>query len=169
MISDIIELIFSNLFIVIIILGGLMSFFKENKKQKEAAEKRRNERKTTQTSQPLPGRMETNRPTQSRQQKSTKEKQAPSMKSIEEQRAEQLKRLRRTVSTIGNNEHTDQHKIPKDIEKGLLRTQTKSRSQHQTPFQKKLTRTGLMDSIVMAEILDKPKSLRPHHPSYKKY
>lgn len=35
MISDIIELIFSNLFIVIIILGGLMSFLKKIRNKKK--------------------------------------------------------------------------------------------------------------------------------------
>src|SRR5699024_20438 len=160
MIEDIIDFIFSNLFLVVIIAGGLISFFTENKKQKEASEERQQQRKTT--SHPLPNRMDTHKPVQSSQQNTKQQTKAPSMKSIEEQREEQLKRLRRTVSTTEKNEQTDNELVSSDMEKRLFKKETKPKLQHQTHFQKRLTKTGLIDSIVMAEILDKPKSLRPH-------
>src|SRR5699024_12541843 len=58
--------------------------------------------------------------------------------------------------------------LSSDMEKRLLKKETKPKLQHQTHFQKRLTKTGLIDSIVMAEILDKPKSLRPHQRTRKR-
>src|SRR5699024_11084271 len=130
------------------------------KKQKEASEERQQQRKTT--SHPLPTIMDTHKPLQTSQQNTKQQAKAPSMKSIEEQRKEQLNHLRRTVSTREKNEHTDTEHVSTDLEKRLLKNKTKPKLKHHTHFQKRLTKTGLIDSIVMAEILDKPKSLRPH-------
>src|SRR5699024_4529595 len=104
MIEDIIDFIFSNLFLVVIIACVLISFFTENKKQKEALEERQQHRKTT--SHPLPNRIDTHKPVQSSQQNTKQHTKAPSMTSIEEHQEEQLKRLRRTVSWPEKKEHT---------------------------------------------------------------
>src|SRR5699024_11147944 len=90
-------------------------------------------------------------------------------KSIEEQRAEQYEELRRRMQTPQTNQQ-DRSKDSSNLSAENKVKDVDSMEQKTTPkdlevayhLQRNLTREGLAESIVMAEVLGPPRALNPY-------
>jgi|SRR5690625_4491966 len=85
--------------------------------------------------------------------------------SLEEQREKQLEQLATRMDT-----HLDSEPIDEEISKSnpsVVTTNTSEipevkRKQMKGRIQKRLNRDGLIDSVIMAEVLSKPRALKPY-------
>jgi len=160
------EAIFGNFMIVLIIIGGIVGFLKDKsekgKQQKEQSES------------PLGTPNPTAAPSAGRDYQTSRHKPVEPVRreshhsapSVGEQRAEQMKQL------VGRMQ-TGTSKTPEDVQpkviKGSTATAKRSKpvkSQRPDAFKKKfksnLTRDGLVDSIIMAEVLGSPRATKPY-------
>lgn len=172
----VLEAIFGNFMIVIIIIGGIISFLKDKsgKEKQERQQSDRPYRKPNMAPASSDGGYQTrkNDPRHSAQkQQVSQSSSAANSISIEEQQAEQLKKLAGRVDTgvdqtlgemsrevLDKSEHPEQqprHKKPR----------------HHRAFQKRIKRNisheGLAESVIMAEVLGAPRAVRPYRPTAK--
>ncbi len=162
------EAIFGNFMIIIIIIGGIISFLK-NKSGNEQQEKRRHE-KTQRTRTQVPsGRYDPAKQRSEQQMHQQSEDQHHSdteMITAEEQRAAQLKNL---AGKIESDLSTRLEELPeagpvKHTEKKPVYAKSAKHRPEAKHFRKNLTGKGLVQSVVMAEVLGPPKATRPYRP-----
>ncbi|HLR40732.1 MAG TPA: hypothetical protein VK091_03590 [Virgibacillus sp.] len=160
------EAIFGNFMIVLIIIGGIVGFLKD-KSEKGKQQKNQSEspfETPNPTAAPSTGRdYQTSRHKPAEQVRRQSHQSAPS---VGEQRAEQMKQLVGRMQT--GTSKTPENVQPKKIE-GNTATAKRSKpvkSQRPDAFKKKLksnlTRDGLVDSIIMAEVLGSPRATKPY-------
>ncbi|GAB3050829.1 hypothetical protein [Virgibacillus ainsalahensis] len=159
------EFIANNFFLVIIIIAGILGFFRNN-----AAQQQEQNRKA----QPPGNRNNVPRPTpypsggnESQQESRTAEQ--PSQRSIsttsvEEQQNEQMDRLARKLRTDSKQE---MEKLPHDAIRentSLERSKDLSKNQEEVKSQIKdnLDRKGLVNGIIMSEVLGPPRAKKPY-------
>lgn len=167
MLENLIDAILGNLFFVVIIVGGLISFFSDRKKKEEARNKEENQRKQkTPTSQTIgrvqpeaeKGSMErkpTERTTLAEQMNQSNQK---DIKSVDQLRKEQLKRLKGTISSNGETHKNDNSNTSYSLSEKKLSKST----QFNSDFIKNLNEKKLAENIIFSEVLGKPRSLKPY-------
>lgn len=168
--EQLIDLIFENPFLLVIILGALFSLFGGKKKEEQQEQRQRQNQRTgsqqqrqQQSQQPM--RTKSN-PSQPRQQvkKKTQEKRAPQL-SIEEQRARQMARFASNHVTEHHSAEADEKLVRAD-ERRKTEIQNLTSSYDQKRFKKEfkqgLTREGLINSVIMAEVLGSPRARNPY-------
>lgn len=148
---QLIEFIFSNPLFIFIIFA-LISFFTNQQKKERKNDKRENVERHTKT-ETIPNRREQKRP------KPVKDIQM----SIEELRQQQLERLTQNIQSqvsieAGHDDkQIDEKKSSKVIEQNVVK-----RPQIKSNFSGRLTKEGLVDSIIMKEVLGRPRALKPY-------
>lgn len=157
--DQLIELIFDNLFFVVIIIGAIFSMFKgkENKEEQQERQQVPQQIKTT------PSVPKSNQP---RHVKTHAErKKAELQLSVEEQRAEQMKQLAMNVGSQHTSISTISQVKPGDGRRSLEINDLTSNYNHEKfkgNFKESLTKEGLVNSIVMAEVLGVPRARNPY-------
>lgn len=168
MLENLIDAILGNLFFVVIIVGGLISFFSDKKKKEEAKENQSKQQMPK--SQPL-GRQQPEvkrapieRKTYDKTTRSEQMNQAnhKGTQSIDQLREEQLKRLKGTIASSVNNRGKYDSKMNKKSNDLLLERKSSISPKSKGAFMGHLTTKSLADSIVLAEVLGKPRSMKPH-------
>lgn len=148
------EAILSNPFLILLILGGIFSFFKGNPEKSQQEQQQRPSGRPTQTH------------TRTAQEKSTpvhipQETNIDSL-SIEEHRDEQMERLREQLNT-GEHRLPDISKSDSSAPKVVHSHETSYKyNEFKKDMKRNLTKQGLIDSIVMAEVLGPPRARKPY-------
>lgn len=152
------EAILSNPFLILLILGGIFSLF-GGKTDKAHQENKQSSNRPTQTTQSY-RRTDPIRNTQVNDHKTTN----INTMSIEEHREEQIERLK---DQLHNNDRYET--LPSDDKNTL--SEPKAIHHHEKSYQfnqfkkdmkRNLTKQGLVDSIVMAEVLGAPRARKPY-------
>ncbi|MFC3039098.1 hypothetical protein ACFOGI_02390 [Virgibacillus xinjiangensis] len=150
--GNLIEFIFSNFFIVIMMIAGLMGFFRNSKQEEQHPER------------PIPRPAPASPPQQTQSGRQRKEETIVSSESIKEQQNKQIDRLAKhlhTAKTTGDTDSrlTDTLESPlREPGKGLTKQQEETRSS----IKRNLNRKGLVNGIVMSEVLGPPRAKRPY-------
>ncbi|MEJ8776560.1 hypothetical protein [Pseudogracilibacillus sp. ICA-222130] len=180
------EFIFGNLFFVIIIVAAIINFFNSAKKEEEKKRRQQQQRQQRRTNQSEQSRQkeqkERKMPTFSELQDQLKEqfdqfiepeeKKAPQEKerqstvradyatetldSIEDQRQKKYERLRAQYQSQSSKED-----IKEDLST-LLGSKKAATQDVSIAIEKKLTREGIVEGIIMAEVLGPPRALKPY-------
>lgn len=155
------EFIFANFFIVLIVVGFIINFFSKNRNEEERKQQR--ERRES----PLPDLRETRtydraRETVQQTKQQLEQRTEATAKTIEEQRQEQYERLRSQYQTAYNEE--DAKKALNQAVQGQTSIKRKEEvAKVDIHLDKKLTSAeGLIESVIMAEVLGPPRALNPY-------
>ncbi|MBY7143346.1 hypothetical protein KFZ56_09795 [Virgibacillus sp. NKC19-3] len=163
--GSLIELIMDNLFIVVIIIAGIIGFFRNSSAEQEQDRRQTNRPRPTSTSAPSGG---DNQPQQRRAHEAPSNQPAPA--SIEEQQSEQLGRLANQLQTETKDA---MEKLPHDAIIGnTLREPNKNSSVEKEALKKQikgnLGKTGLVNGIIMSEVLGSPRARKPYQVNHVK-
>lgn len=155
--------LFDNLFIVIIIIGGILSFFrnqtgKEEQKKKKPYNKKPNAPKPT----PAPSGGNYQKTRTNAEEKSDR---GPSRtESLKDEQRKQMEKLTSRIHTV-TTKQMDNLPHP-GFASRTLNEQKQALSQHRENVRKqiksRLKREGLIDSVIMAEVLGRPRALKPY-------
>ncbi len=168
------DFIFSNFFIVIIILVAVFNLFNKGKNQREESETNSQNRRQEQPEKPsLQERIEQKvkeakesyqeiQDTIASESKTETSQKTEAPKSIQEQRQEQYEQLKRRLQP--SNQRTKDEPLPETrvSVKPVNTSSDQEKLEVMKQFDKKLTRQGLAESIVMAEVLGPPRALNPY-------
>lgn len=173
--EELIDIALKNPFLLILILGGLFSLFsgksRDDQEEQEGGQdqgQRRHQEQTApeqQKTAPAPSRRAPSRTYEKRDHKQVEDIQQQVIEtlSIEEQRKEQMERLSAQYRT---NEHSGLSEKAKAADKKReieVQNVSSSYNKHfKRDFKKSLTQKGLINSIVMAEVLGRPRAQRPY-------
>lgn len=155
--DEIFDFIFGNLFIVIIIIGAIIKLFGSKSKQEDATQKEPPARvSNTSASQQR-------RPEQPVRERVTRSEQVSEQRehlTIEQHRAKQLEQLQRhhQSSRQEDRPHTGMHVEPTV---SIVSKET-TEDDVTIDLKDKLTHQGLIDSVIMAEVLGSPRALKPY-------
>ncbi|MFC2948391.1 hypothetical protein [Virgibacillus sediminis] len=152
--GNLIEFIFGNFFLIIMVIAGLMGFLRNNKQEEEQSPRERP------VSRPAP-----RQPAPQRQsgERKSKEKNVVIAESIEDQQNKQMDRLadRLHAHTSSNTDFRGAETLENPLrepEKGLTKKQEETRSD----IKRNLSKKGLINGIVMSEVLGPPRSKKPY-------
>ncbi|WP_163970038.1 hypothetical protein [Oceanobacillus halotolerans] len=169
--QGLLEAIFSNFFIIIVIIAGLLGFLRDNAaKGNKKQEQRPRQQRPSPTRQPRPSRTPSG-PTQAKKVDSSPVDSSRQIQStsIEQQREDQMKRLADQIQTEGKQDLDE--KVQNEAIQDIMQTNEDKRQKQQLTeeqFQLKqqikhnLTKKGLVNGIVMAEVLGPPRSRKPY-------
>lgn len=162
--DQIIDLIFENPFFLIIIIGALFSLFSGKKKEEQKEQQR-----SSQQNRPRPESVNAASRTSRRKQQvnrgeQERERVTPQL-SIEEQRAKQLAQF--ASKNVSSQHHSDSDVKTADGEnkrKTEIQELASSYSQREfkREFKKSLSRKGLINSVIMSEVLGPPRARNPY-------
>jgi|GEM_PF-4769990 len=182
MIESIMDFVFNNLFIVIIaiaIISNLVSSSKKTQRQSEQNKSPGNQNENSQTNkrESLESKIERNlkkfeNAYEDNKQEEVKENNQESQplgrfqtSSIEEQRKEQEEAIaRRFQSNTQATDETEEGQKNYTDSPAIVRHYQKKSLVNQRSIKRRMTNKGLQESVVMAEILGKPRSLKPYKP-----
>lgn len=154
--DGLIELILENPFFLIILIGGIISLLRGNSEKVEENEPSTNRPKPAQVENPF------ERIRQREQTRSTERVRTEpiSSKSIEELRQEQMQRFTGQIDSDEDQQEKDIRRASDAIRKEI--SQEKKPNSNETAFKnnfnQSLTKQGLVNSVIMAEVLGAPRS-----------
>ncbi|RDW19232.1 hypothetical protein CWR48_09315 [Oceanobacillus arenosus] len=164
------QLIFDNIFVVIIIISAIMGLFG---KKPEDAEKRKHQNnrpkpapnpvsRGQQNARPEPSRTTGSKQTRGNVPKPTKP--MVSTISIEEQQKAQMERLKGTINSGENNAIDDlsHHAFVEDPITTSINELSKVQANYKKQIRTNLTRKGLVNGIIMSEVLGSPRARKPY-------
>lgn len=173
--GEIFEFIFGNMFLVILIISGIIGMFSNNREQQQQRPNRPEQPQTRQQKQPRPvptsTRQETvrQRPKEVVTSKSETEPKDTTVtlatpKRMEEEQKAQMERLQDRVTdltitdgdVIGEDDFISRQQI--EVSKSLSEEQKVLKRDIRRSLQNK----GLINGIIMAEILGEPRSVKPY-------
>lgn len=164
------ELIFDNIFVVIIIISAIMGLF--GKKSEEAEKQKQQGNRPKPAPNPVSRsqrnvRPEANRTTGSKQTKSNvpqSSKPMVSTISIEEQQKAQIERLKNTFNSVENNAIDDisHHAFVANPITKSINELSKEQANYKKQIRTNLTRKGLVNGIIMSEVLGSPRARNPY-------
>lgn len=153
--EGLIDLILENPFFLIILIGGLVSLFKGKSEKVEENEPATNRQKTAQTANPY------DRSQQKEQTRPIEKARTEPIrsKSIEELREEQMQRFSGQDADDGQQEKDIRKASDRILKKGVHKgAANREKSAFQKDFNQSLTKKGLINSVIMAEVLGPPRA-----------
>lgn len=172
--ETIIDLIYDNLFFVIILLIGLINLLggsKSDKKQNRERPQRRQVSPAERKTQPATRKIE-QKSRMTRAEQLEAEKKELETKSIEQQRQEQFERLKQQFQSSYTLDEMEQINIESQNENQLSKSDSSPRQKELESVELKLenrfTREGLIESVIMAEVLGPPKARKKLQRKYMK-
>jgi len=148
--EEIFELLFKNPFLLLLIIGYLTTVFRgksDEQKEREKQPKRTPPKQTTESSPKNP------------------ETDTVEMSSIEAQRKEQLERLQTQLETKMPSQDlnlNDYSTLGTTISDGESKQPVKQKM-NKNKIQQRLNQRGLVESVIMAEVLGSPRAKKRHH------
>src|SRR5699024_5995160 len=182
MIESIMDFVFNNLFIVIIaiaIISNLVSSSKKTQRQSEQNKSPGNQNENSQTNKresleskiernlkKLENAYEDNKPEENKEDDQVSRPLGRlHTSSNEEQHKEQEEGIaRRFQSNAQATDETEERQKNYADSPGIVRHYQKKSLVNQRSIKRRMTNKGLQESVVMAEILGKPRSLKPYKP-----
>lgn len=173
--NDIFELIMGNMFIVIIIIGALIKLFsnskaKENERTNNEQQSNEDHEESQSVFQQVKAEMEQQKKAQTLEnERRSKEVAAEKMKqvtqsvgsvSVEKHRQAQVDRLKQGYQTASKAVDSEHSSGLSSLEP--LRQETTGNDEISLKLNKRLTQKGLIESVVMAEVLGSPRALKPY-------
>ncbi len=159
------DFIFGNIFIVIIIVGAIINFLskgkQEEKKQNSAPDRPQPTVPDLKESKPY----EKARETLHEARKKIERKAEIPTRSIEEHVQEQYDRLRNQYQSSREIETDSLHSTSLPLRQENQMEVQRTEEEHpsvQVNLDKKLTSKGLIESVIMAEVLGSPRALNPY-------
>lgn len=153
------DFIFDNLFIVILIVSGLIGLFNKSKQEQEEEKRPAQRPKTPEMPKRQPEQPMNRRTTQTDTGKQTvKQSYQLSENSYEQARQQQYEELKSRYQAAVDNE-----KISDISSRINSKKETEDNIQVDMDLKKKITQKGLMESVVMAEVLGPPRARKPYH------
>lgn len=169
--GDFIEFIMNNMFLVIIIISGIIGFLSSNKEEQKKQQQRKTQQQRPTASKPKPtptpsGPKEPQHRQRVYQTKTqSEEKDLTATASIADEQQEQMKRLEERYG-ITSTDLTDEDLSHQGLKFRKSLTKIKDLSEEQRVLKKdirnSLKNKGLINGIIMAEVLGKPRSLKPY-------
>lgn len=174
--DQLIDFVFDNIFFVILVIGGIMGLFKGKEEEKEKQEQQtkkshQTQRERQQQAKTSPDRPRTTAVKQTKRYESVQrqaERPEPNI-SAEEQWARQMQRFAGTLDRKAENKDGHSGMINKEKIADLKREEEVqklvSKYSHQKfkkQFTSSLTSKGLINSVVMAEVLGAPRARNPY-------
>lgn len=156
MMDQIFEILTKNPILIIIILGILFKVF--GPKKTDEAQSEQAARQTQQRPQPKTNTIERARTASEARSKTEYSKPKTTYLSVEEQRAEQLARLKQSYQTSQTKSDTNSSLE----QKGLSDLIPQNKQVEHLAIENSLTEQGLINSVVMAEVLGAPRALQPY-------
>lgn len=167
--EGLIDFIFSNPFLLILIIGGLMSLFKRKTEQPEQEQKNVPNR-------PLPMPAETRMETVKEKTRPPKLEPQPvnkkmEVRPVEQYRQQQMEELKNRLNV--NNERVNHYKGSDQNVKSHVHSLTSKNDKRpfKRHFKDNVTRSGLINSVIMSEVLGPPRAMKPYEgmPYKRKY
>jgi len=158
--DGLIDLILENPFFLVILIGGIISLLKGKSEKPEENESTTNRPKPVQAKKPFEHSHQ-----KTRTRSPEKVVSAPiSSKSIEELREEQMLRFTGQTDSEEDQRETETHRAFDVKEDKVSEVKFKNRNEKafKRNFNKSLTRKGLVNSVIMAEVLGAPRARRPY-------
>lgn len=182
--DELFEVVLRNPFLLLLLIGGLISVFRDKKpdqkqQRRTVEQKRAQQRQQEQRRQSSPSTAETTTEKHPAEtifdmffedatEEPKKVEEPREQISVDDQRDEQLERLQAELgaqevaydpqSMDHQRSELSQTKAPKTSEKSPIR-----KNKLRNNIEKRLTREGLVESVIMAEVLGRPRSKRSHH------
>ena len=170
--DTIINFILDNLFFVIIVLFGLINLFGRSQSEQSEERQKRERRPVPTQRQNVPQQKVERRVEQQPlpvDRQETFENTTIETKSIEEQRQEQYERLRRQFQT----DHSEADLQSVENFRSTVQTpevqQTTQKENVPLILEKRLTQKGLIESVIMAEVLGPPKARQKINNRYHRF
>lgn len=165
--EELIEVVFRNPFLLILLVGGIFSML-TGKPKENSEEEQSQRRETTDFPETFPVPHEQQQTSQQFEVETSDYYNNDSL-SIEEQREQQMQRLTAQYAT-NNYEVDDEHSGLKDKAKladirremEVEKVKAPYNKKFKKKFTKSLTKKGLINSVVMAEVLGSPRALKPY-------
>lgn len=158
--NGLIDLILENPFFLIILIGGIISLLKGKSEKVEEDQPATNRPKTAQAENPFE---------RSRQRERTRSAEKVrtepiSSKSIEELREEQMMRFSGQVDSEEDQEEKDTDKVSDRVRKEVVgkKITNRHKKEFRNDFNQSLTKKGLVNSVIMAEVLGAPRARKPY-------
>ena len=175
--GEIIEFIMGNMFLVIIIISGIIGFLSNNKEEQKKQQQRKSQQQRPRapkpayepnpTPTPTPSGPREAKPRQKVYQTKTKtnEEDLTMTSSIADEQQAQMERLEEKYG-ITSTDLTDQDLVSQGLNLGESLVNTKDLTEEQEVLKKDLRKSlrnkGLINGIIMSEVLGKPRSLKPY-------
>lgn len=161
------EAIFGNFMIVIVIIGAIISFLKDKTDKEKQKQQQSNTPYRKPNPKPVPSasdyQAKRNHPSPSVQKQTIPKPTSVDTKSIEEQQANQLKKLVDRIDT-GSDQTLSGLQLEALNNYAQIGSQLKNKKSQHQPLQKRLkrnlSRDGLVDSVIMAEVLGPPRAVK---------
>jgi hypothetical protein len=157
--NDLIELVFENPFLLILIVGGIISFLKGKSEKPEEETDIQSTNKPKQAENPF----ERSRQTEQRQPVEKPKAKPVSSLSIEELREEQMLRFSGQVESDEHQRIVDRPTVSAKDEKNVHdKAKNRNKKAFKNDFDQSLTKQGLINSVIMAEVLGSPRARRSY-------
>ncbi|GGP12660.1 hypothetical protein [Oceanobacillus neutriphilus] len=167
--------IFDNLFLVIIIISGLITFLGDSKRRQEEQKKKQstppqNQTQTRQRQQRSPQEMRTRQQTQRKREQPRAERQVYregarpdiSAGSIEEQQKKQMERLANRYQTSSQDLENAEQKFKDLMVNRNVEEVNPGKREMKRRISGNLDGKGLVNGIIMAEVLGSPRAKQPY-------
>jgi len=173
--DDLLELIFSNPLFLILIIGGLISLLKGGSGNKDGQQSQTQRSRQPQTVTHNPSQTKTQTQTRQQRPQTKPRERIVRTTSVEEQRQKQLEQLTGRIGVDAEDKKNTDKKGAKlsGLESGTVadkRRQQEITSLHHAAqrkrvkkkFRNNLSREGLIDSVIMSEVLGSPRARKPY-------
>ncbi|HLR68165.1 MAG TPA: hypothetical protein VK105_13720 [Virgibacillus sp.] len=173
--DDLLELIFSNPLFLILIIGGLISLLKGGSGNKDGQQSQTQRSRQPQTVTHNPSQTKTQTQTRQQRPQTKPRERIVRTTSVEEQRQKQLEQL---TGRIGVDPEDNKHTAKKTGVQSPLGSGTtvdkrrqqeiaalhhaEQRKRVKKKFRNNLSRDGLIDSVIMSEVLGPPRARKPY-------
>lgn len=160
------DFLFSNPFLVILLIGGLISFFKRNTGEQEPE-------KAPTRPQPKPVESRTDTKKEKAQLPRQKPQPVNEVQTVEVYRQQQLNSLKDKLEERNDRLSDKKSQVSNHIRK--RQTENVASDHKEEPFKRRfkgnVTRTGLINSVIMSEVLGPPRAMKPYdvRPFKRKY
>lgn len=180
--EGIIDLIFSNPFLLILIIGGLYSLFKRKTEQQESEKDSSPQRPVETHMGPQPGRRQQSRTqpepqrgqytrTQSHPERSQQPRTQPQpaketieTQTLAEHKQQQLNDLKKRLNANNDTKRNHEVVVSDRIRKQQINNLVSKYDDEpfNRRFKENVTRTGLINSVIMSEVLGPPRAMKPY-------
>lgn len=160
--GELIDLILSNPLLIILIIGGLFSLLKRKTEQPESENEP--SRRPMPAERRTPNERERARPSDRQTKPAEPAKEMVETLTIEEQHQQQLDELKERL-VVDQRRSSNQTERESYVTRRRQRNNSVSKNENQTfkqRFKENVTPSGLINSVIMSEVIGPPRSMKPY-------
>ncbi|MUK87088.1 hypothetical protein GMD78_01550 [Ornithinibacillus sp. L9] len=161
--GELIDFFLGNIFFLVIVIGALLRLFSGNSNQNKEEQRKTQQNRPRQQTNPRPS----TSPSRANTQRDVKTNTTASQSiSVEEQQKQQLEKLAGRMNTKMEQSIEDLSTNTTDLGETLKRPKKEATSLKEEDYRKRikgnLSRDGLVNSVIMAEVLGAPRARKPY-------